>query len=89
MVADPSYLVQFEDEADFYNSIVLDNLLPVSVQWQGLPRPVRSWIRNYIGGVILYLLSGIFWSFFIYILRRNVYISKGRFVCLFVYLIYY
>lgn len=76
MVVDSSYLIQFQDEADFYNSIVLNNLLPAGVQWQGLPRPVRSWIRNYIGGVILYLLSGIFWSLYIYILRRNVYISK-------------
>ncbi|RZR88583.1 hypothetical protein BHM03_00016204 [Ensete ventricosum] len=68
------YLHQFVEETDWYNGIVLDGLLP-GVAWRRLPRPLQSWLRNYIGATALYFVSGFLWCFYIYYLKRNVYIS--------------
>ncbi|RWW90389.1 hypothetical protein BHE74_00000496 [Ensete ventricosum] len=68
-------LHQFVEETDWYNGIVLDALVPGG-SWKRLPRPLQSWLRNYIGGTALYLVSGFLWCFYIYYLKRNVYIPK-------------
>ncbi|CAL9046517.1 delta(7)-sterol-C5(6)-desaturase-like isoform X1 [Musa acuminata AAA Group] len=69
------YLHQFVEETDWYNGIVLDGLLP-GVAWRRLPRPLQSWLRNYIGATTLYFVSGFLWCFYIYYLKRNVYVPK-------------
>lgn len=78
------YLQQFVDETEWYNSIVLGVLLPESI-WRPLPSLLKSWLRNYIGGTLLYLVSGFLWCFYIYHLKRNAYIPKG--FCSFLFLL--
>lgn len=68
-------LRQFVEETDLYNDIVLGGLLPGSI-WRPLPRFLQSWLRNYIGGTLLYLVSGFLWCFYIYYLKRNAYVPK-------------
>lgn len=65
----------FEVETNWYNSIVLDSLVPWS-SWNGFPRPVQSWLRNYLAGSLLYFVTGFFWCFYVYYLKRNVYLPK-------------
>ncbi|XP_054787917.1 delta(7)-sterol-C5(6)-desaturase-like [Prosopis cineraria] len=67
------YRQLFVDDADFYNRLLLGTLLPDCV-WVPLPRFFQTWLRNYIGGVLVYLLSGFFWCFYIYYWKRNVYV---------------
>ncbi|KAJ7975754.1 delta(7)-sterol-C5(6)-desaturase-like, partial [Quillaja saponaria] len=74
------YLQLFVDETYFYNSILLSTLLPERL-WVPLPRVLQSWLRNTIGGTILYLLSGFFWCFYIYYWERNVYVPKDAIPC--------
>ncbi|KAJ3694435.1 hypothetical protein LUZ60_009915 [Juncus effusus] len=69
------YLRQFTAEADWYNEIVLGSLLPGDA-WRRLPRPVQSWLRNYIGGSLVYFVSGFLWCLVIYYWKRNVYLPK-------------
>ncbi|KAK6255734.1 Fatty acid hydroxylase - like 10 [Theobroma cacao] len=69
------YLQQFLDETTFYNSIVLGNLLPTKL-WEPLPHFLQTWLRNYIAGTLLYFISGFLWCFYIYYLKRNVYVPK-------------
>lgn len=66
----------FREDTDFYNCIVLGTLLPQSV-WTPLSHFFQTWLRNYLGGVLLYLLSGFMWCFYIYYWKRNVYLPKG------------
>ncbi|KAM0933083.1 putative delta(7)-sterol 5(6)-desaturase [Dioscorea sansibarensis] len=75
MASSEEYLQRFMEETDWYNSIVLGNLLPDSV-WKPLPRPLQIWLRDYIGGTALYFISGFLWCFYIYYLKRNVYVPK-------------
>ncbi|XP_078431845.1 delta(7)-sterol-C5(6)-desaturase-like [Wolffia australiana] len=70
-----SNLQMFEDEGDFYDRIVLGNLIS-GWGWESLPRPARAWLRNYIGGTLLYFGSCLLWSFYIYYWKRNVYLPK-------------
>ncbi|KAM4131563.1 hypothetical protein ACJW30_01G184500 [Castanea mollissima] len=65
----------FMDETTFYNRIVLGSLLPTKL-WDPLPHFVQTWVRNYIGGTLVYLLSGFLWCFYIYYLKRNVFVPK-------------
>lgn len=65
----------FLDETRFYNQIVLGNLLP-SHLYQPLPHFLQTWLRNYIGGNLLYFVSGFLWCFYIYYLKPNVYLPK-------------
>lgn len=65
----------FVDETSLYNRIVLGNLLPGGV-WDPLPHFLQTWLRNYIAGCLLYLVSGSLWCFYIYHLYRNVFIPK-------------
>ncbi|XP_077253248.1 delta(7)-sterol-C5(6)-desaturase-like [Tasmannia lanceolata] len=69
------YLTLFVDETSFYNRIVLGNLLPDHL-WKPLPHIIVAWLRNYIGGLTLYFISGFLWSFYIYYWKRNVYLSQ-------------
>ncbi|XP_017439581.1 delta(7)-sterol-C5(6)-desaturase isoform X2 [Vigna angularis] len=69
------YGTLFREDTDFYNRIVLGTLLPHSV-WAPLPHFFQTWLRNYLGGVLLYLLSGFMWCFYIYYWKRNVYLPK-------------
>ncbi|WOK97704.1 delta(7)-sterol-C5(6)-desaturase [Canna indica] len=69
------YLRQFKEEANWYNEIVLDALVPGGA-WKRLPRLLQSWLRNYLGGTILYFVSGFLWCFYIYYLKRNVFVPK-------------
>ncbi|KAL0450019.1 UNVERIFIED_CONTAM: Delta(7)-sterol-C5(6)-desaturase [Sesamum latifolium] len=70
------YLKSFVEETSGYNDIVLGSLLPDN-WWVPLSHFYRGWLRNYIAGTLLYLLSGILWCFYIYHLKRNVYVPKG------------
>ncbi|GMH27201.1 hypothetical protein Nepgr_029044 [Nepenthes gracilis] len=69
------YLRLFVEETSMYNRIVLGSMLPAKM-WISLPHFLQSWLRNYVGGVLLYLLSSSLWCFYIYYLKRNVYIPK-------------
>ena len=71
-----AYLQQFMDETTFYNRIVLGSFLPMKL-WDPLPHFIQTWVRNYIGGTLVYLLSGFLWCFYIYYLKRNVFVPKG------------
>lgn len=66
----------FVEETTLYNRIVLGGLLPERL-WTPLPHFVQGWLRNYIAGTLLYFISGFLWCFYIYYLKRNVYIPKG------------
>ncbi|KAL7101717.1 hypothetical protein ACP275_08G072200 [Erythranthe tilingii] len=69
------YLQLFVEETSRYNDIVLGSLLPAN-WWAPLPHFFRGWLRNYIGGTFIYLISGTLWCFYIYYLKRNVYLPK-------------
>lgn len=71
------YLQLFVDETTLYNRIVLANLLPFK-WWDPLPHVLQTWLRNYIAGTLLYLVSGLLWCFYVYYLKRNVYVPKGN-----------
>ncbi|KAM4123792.1 hypothetical protein ACB094_01G183100 [Castanea mollissima] len=67
-----AYLQLFMDEASLYNRIVLGSLLPMKL-WDPLPHFIQSWVRNCIGGTLIYFLSASLWCFYIYYLNRNLY----------------
>ncbi|KAJ6793389.1 delta(7)-sterol-C5(6)-desaturase-like isoform X1 [Iris pallida] len=65
------YLQKFVAETDWYTDIVLGGLLPDSWRWRVLlPRAVQAWLRNYIGGVVLYFVSSFLSCFYIYYCRN-------------------
>ncbi|KAK6923539.1 Fatty acid hydroxylase [Dillenia turbinata] len=70
-----NYLDLFMKETTFCNQIVLGNLFPENL-WTPLPHWFQTWLRNYIGGTLLYLISGFAWCFYIYYLKRSVYVPK-------------
>ncbi|KAG6500384.1 delta(7)-sterol-C5(6)-desaturase-like [Zingiber officinale] len=71
----PEYLRQFVEETDWYNEILLGLIIPGDA-WKRLPRPIQSWLRNYIGGTAVYFISGFLWCFYIYYWKRHVYLPK-------------
>lgn len=73
---DDDYLKLFAEETSFYNRVVLGAFLPESV-WGGLPHFLQGWLRCYIGGTLLYLVSGFLWCFYIYYLKSHLYFPKG------------
>lgn len=75
------HLKLFVQETSFYNNIVLRFLLPES-WWISLPHFLQGWLRNYLAGTLLYFISGLLWCFYIYYLKRNVYLPKGMYVCI-------
>lgn len=62
-------------ETTLYNQIVLGTLLPEKF-WTPLSHFVQGWLRNYIAATLIYLISGVLWCFYIYHLKRNVYLPK-------------
>ncbi|XP_030536794.1 delta(7)-sterol-C5(6)-desaturase-like [Rhodamnia argentea] len=74
---DAGYLGLFTEETSLYNRIVLGGLLPASA-WEPMPRFLQTWLRNYIGGTLVYFLSGFLWCFYIYYLKRNVYVPTDE-----------
>ncbi|KAF2577153.1 hypothetical protein F2Q68_00002565 [Brassica cretica] len=75
MAAENGFLTQFVDETTFYNRIVLSHLLPANL-WEPLPRFLQTWLRSYLTGNLFYFISGFLWCFYIYYLKRNVYIPE-------------
>ncbi|KAD7479279.1 hypothetical protein E3N88_02415 [Mikania micrantha] len=69
------YLGLFVKETTLYNQIVLGSLLPEKL-WTPLPHIVQGWLRIYIAATLLYFTSGVLWCFYIYHLKRNVYLPK-------------
>ncbi|KAI9379579.1 hypothetical protein POPTR_017G116600v4 [Populus trichocarpa] len=69
------YWQQFLDETTMFNNIVLRHLLPSS-WWVTLPHFLQTWLRNFVAGTLLYFISGLLWCFYIYYLKRNVYVPK-------------
>ncbi|XP_057522201.1 delta(7)-sterol-C5(6)-desaturase-like [Amaranthus tricolor] len=69
------YKALFVEETSFYNRIFLGSILP-PILWENLPHFFQTWLRNYIGGSLLYLGSGFLWCFVIYYWKRNLYIPK-------------
>lgn len=69
---------RFVEETEWYNSIVL-GLLPES-WWVPYPRLVQTWLRNYVGATLIYLLSSLFWSLYMYgwRRRRTVYVPRDK-----------
>ncbi|XP_028057465.1 delta(7)-sterol-C5(6)-desaturase-like [Camellia sinensis] len=65
----------FMEEASFYNRLILGACLPDSV-WDPLPHFFQTWLRNYIAANFIYFLSGFLWCFYLYYLKRNVYLPK-------------
>ncbi|KAK1440614.1 hypothetical protein QVD17_06443 [Tagetes erecta] len=55
--------------------MVLGTLLPEKL-WTLFPHIVRGWLRNYIGAVLIYFVSSFLWCFYIYTIKRHVYITK-------------
>ncbi|KAJ8436627.1 hypothetical protein Cgig2_029873 [Carnegiea gigantea] len=70
-----SYGASFVEETAMYNRIVLGWALPSRV-WDPLPHFLQTWLRNYIGGMLLYFVSGLLWCFVIYYWKRNLYVPK-------------
>ncbi|CAH2048973.1 unnamed protein product, partial [Thlaspi arvense] len=66
----------FLEETLFYNRVVLGSLVPRG-WWEPLPHFLQTWLRNYIGGNILYFVSGFLWSLYVYHLKRDVYLPKA------------
>jgi lathosterol oxidase len=85
------YWQQFLDETTMFNNIVLRHLLPSS-WWVTLPHFLQTWLRNFVAGTLLYFISGLLWCFYIYYLKRNVYVPKGNghisFSCLMFFLMW-
>ncbi|AQK90187.1 delta-7-sterol-C5 [Zea mays] len=69
------YLRRFVAETEWYNEVVLSAVAPGD-WWRGLPHPVQSWMRNCVGGYLLYFISGFLWCFVIYYWKRHAYIPK-------------
>ncbi|KEH25364.1 delta(7)-sterol-C5(6)-desaturase-like protein [Medicago truncatula] len=65
----------FVEDTNMYNHVVLGTLLPQYL-WVLLPRFFQTWLRNYVGAVLLYFISGFLWSFYIYHWKQNVYVPK-------------
>jgi Delta7-sterol 5-desaturase len=70
------YLRRFVAETAWYNEIVLSAAAP-GAWWRSLPHPVQSWLRNCVGGYLLYFISGFLWCFVIYYWKRHAYVPKG------------
>ncbi|KAJ4794338.1 Delta(7)-sterol-C5(6)-desaturase [Rhynchospora pubera] len=73
--ASTEYLKLFVAETSWYNEIVLGSIVPGDA-WRRLPHFFQSWLRNYLGGTLVYFLSGFLWCLVIYYWKRNVYVPK-------------
>jgi lathosterol oxidase len=70
------YLRQFVEETAWYNEIFLSHVVPGD-WWRALPHPLQSWLRNGLGGYLIYFACGFLWCFVIYYWKRHAYIPKG------------
>ena len=73
-------LGQFVAEAEWKNNLVLGGTLPTT--WKAVvdawPRFFRSWLRNWVGGNILYLSCGGLWMYYAYFVwGRNLFPKGG------------
>ena len=59
------YLELFKVETSFYNHVILDRLFPAQFV-NSLPHFLQSWLRNYIGGIALYMVASTVWSVAVY-----------------------
>ncbi|WCJ25349.1 Delta(7)-sterol-C5(6)-desaturase 1 [Euphorbia peplus] len=75
MMPENATLQLFMADTELFNDLVLRHLLPSS-WWTPLPHFFQTWLRNYIAGTLLYLISGFLWCFYIYYLKRNVFLPK-------------
>lgn len=82
-----SYLRLFVEETTFYNRFVLATFLPAKL-WEPLPHFFQTWLRNYIGGTLVYFISGLIWCFYIYYWKRNVFVPKGADTLYFTWIFY-
>ncbi|KAJ4818177.1 Delta(7)-sterol-C5(6)-desaturase [Rhynchospora pubera] len=73
--ASTEYLKLFVAETTWYNEIVLGSIVPGDA-WRRLPHFFQSWLRNFLGGTLVYFLSGFLWCLVIYYWKRNVYVPK-------------
>ncbi|CAL5367309.1 unnamed protein product [Camellia sinensis] len=64
----------FVEETSLYNRAVLGAFLPSNV-WEPVPHFFQTWLRNYIGVILMYFVSGFLWCFCIYYLIK-VYLPK-------------
>lgn len=72
----PPYLELFVEETSFYNRIVLGTIFP-NFSLDPFPHILQTWLRNCVGGFLIYFFSGFLWCFYIYYWKRNVYVPKG------------
>lgn len=72
----PPYLELFVEETSLYNRIVLGTIFP-AFALDPLPHIVQTWLRNCIGGFLIYFFSCCLWCFYLYYWKRNIYIPKG------------
>ncbi|KGN54626.1 delta(7)-sterol-C5(6)-desaturase [Cucumis sativus] len=71
----PPYLELFVEETSFYNRIVLGTIFP-NFSLDPFPHILQTWLRNCVGGFLIYFFSGFLWCFYIYYWKRNVYVPK-------------
>nr|XP_043639096.1 delta(7)-sterol-C5(6)-desaturase-like [Erigeron canadensis] len=70
-----NYLQLFVNESAMANRIVLGTLLPAKI-WEPLPHFVQTCLRNYTAGTIVYFITSFLWSFYLYVYKYNVFVTK-------------
>ncbi|XP_028085942.1 delta(7)-sterol-C5(6)-desaturase 1-like [Camellia sinensis] len=66
---DYGWRLLFVEETSLYNRAVLGAFLPSNV-WEPVPHFFQTWLRNYIGVILMYFVSGFLWCFCIYYLIK-------------------
>lgn len=74
---DENYLKLFVEETSFYNRVVLQPFLPENAR-AAVPHFFQGWLRNLLGGTLVYFFSGLLWCFYIYYLKRHVYFPREK-----------
>ncbi|KAI7986890.1 hypothetical protein LOK49_LG14G00174 [Camellia lanceoleosa] len=67
----------FVEETSLYNRAVLGAFLPSNV-WEPVPHFFQTWLRNYIGVILMYFVSGFLWCFCIYYLIKAYFPKEGQ-----------
>ena len=57
-----STLALLREESDWKNNLILGLCLPPSVDFESWPRFMKSWARNFVAGLSLYLIVGGLWA---------------------------
>ncbi|EFJ12106.1 hypothetical protein SELMODRAFT_182646 [Selaginella moellendorffii] len=71
---DQARLRLFLEETAWYNHLVLR---PLALHFDSMPHALRTWLRNYIAGLIVYFLSGGLWCLYIYWWKPRIYFPNG------------